>query len=163
MTLRFQPRLIVLALACAGTVAMAQPGGHPHRPMDPSQRQEMMAKREAELKAQLQITPAQEPAWAAWVAAMKPPADKPGMGPDERRRMHEEMGKLTTPERIDRMNAMKAERDAQMARRGEATKAFYAALTPQQKKVFDERMHRHGPGGPDGHHGPGGRKPPQQG
>ena len=64
--------------------------------MDPAQRQEMMAKREAELKARLQITPAGA-GWAAWVAAMKLPADKAGKGPEERRKMHEEMMELTTP------------------------------------------------------------------
>ena len=35
--------------------------------------------------------------------------------------------------------------------RGEAVKAFYAQLTPEQQKVFDERGMRHGKG--EGRHG----------
>ena len=164
MTFATKPRLLALVLACASAFAMAQPAGaSPHRGMDPSHRQEMMAKRRADLKAKLQLSPNQEGAWAQWTESMKPPADVAGKNPDDRRKMHEEMAKLTTPERLERMNAMKARRDAEMARRAEATKLFYAALTPQQQKTFDENTRRRGAGGPGGHHGPGGMKHPQQG
>jgi periplasmic protein CpxP/Spy len=164
MTFVSKPRLIALVLACASAYASAQPSGaHPQRGMDPAHRQEMMVKRQAELKAKLQLAPAQEGAWAQWTESMKPPAEMAGKSHEDRRKMHEEMAKLTTPERIDRMNAMKAQRDAEMARRADATKTFYAALTPQQQKTFDENMRRRGPGGPGGHHGPGGMKAPQQG
>jgi hypothetical protein len=47
------------------------------------------------------------------------------------------MAALTTPERIDRMIAMRAQRNAEMDKRFEATKTFYATLTADQKKVFD--------------------------
>jgi hypothetical protein len=61
-----------------------------------------------------------------------------------------EMEKLTTPERIDKMMAMKATRDAQINLRMIATKTFYASLNPQQQKVFDthasKAMKRHGMG-----------------
>ena len=110
---------------------------------DPAKMQERMAKRQAELKAKLQITANQEGAWNTFTSAIKPPADRPAR-PDPA-----EFAKLTTPERIDRMQAMKAQRDARMAQRAEATKAFYAALTPEQQKTFDaetlrmgQRMHR---------------------
>jgi len=56
------------------------------------------------------------------------------------------------------MQARHAERSARFAKRAEATKTFYAALTPEQQKTFDAEtvhagMHRghHGHGGPDGH------------
>jgi hypothetical protein len=45
---------------------------------------------------------------------------------------------MTTPERLDRMQAMKAQRDAHMQQRAEATKAFYATLNAEQKLVFDK-------------------------
>ena len=61
--------------------------------------------------------------------------------------------KLTTPERIDKMQAHKAERDADMSQRAEATKAFYAQLSAEQKKVFDTETarHMHAPHGDMGH------------
>lgn len=164
MTFTSKPRLMALVLACASAYAAAQPAGAPpQRGMDPAHRQEMMAKHLAELKAKLQLAPTQESAWAQWTESMKPPAEMAGKTAEDRRKMHEDMAKLSTPERIDRMNAMKAQRDAEMARRAEATKTFYATLTPQQQKTFDENMRRRGPGGPGGHHGPGGMKTHQQG
>ena len=65
------------------------------------------------------------------------------MGRENRQKMREEMQALTTPQRIDRMTAMKAQRDAAMAKRGDATKTFYVALTPEQQKVFDASTARH--------------------
>jgi Spy/CpxP family protein refolding chaperone len=53
----------------------------------------------------------------------------------------EDWAKLTTPERLDKMQALKAERDARMDKRIDATKSFYAALTPEQQKVFDSQRH----------------------
>ncbi len=111
--------------------------------------QERMAKRQAAFKAKLGITPAQEPAWNAFTASTKPPATRP------QRLSREEFAKLTTPQRIDRMQAMKAARDARMAERANATKTFYAALSPEQQKVFDEttlRGHGGKGGGPRGGH-----------
>lgn len=123
-----------------------------------ARRQEMrqirMERRLAALKLKLQVSSAQEGAWNAWTAAMKPA---------QRQRIDRaEMVRLTTPERIDRMRALRVQRSAEMDRRGEATKAFYAALSADQQKVFDgERLrfgngkgkrggrgHGHGHGGP---------------
>jgi periplasmic protein CpxP/Spy len=101
-----------------------------HGRFDPARMQEHIAKRQAQLKQKLQITPAQEGAWNAYTTAMQPPLDS-------RRPERGELDKLTTPERIDRMRAMRAARAGEMDKRAEATKAFYAALSPEQKKVFD--------------------------
>ncbi|MBL8336534.1 MAG: Spy/CpxP family protein refolding chaperone [Rhodoferax sp.] len=162
MATLLKPLLIAVAIAGAGLTAQAQPaaGGHGgpmghHQRMDTAKMQEMVAKRQSALKAQLKLSAAQEPAWNAYVASMQPPADMAQrMDPQARRKMHEEMMALSTPQRIDRMNAMKAERDAAMAKRHEATKTFYAALTPEQQKVFDaQAMGRGGHDGPRGKHG----------
>jgi protein CpxP len=164
MTSFFKPLLIAAVLAGAGLATTAQAmGGHQggpmgqHQRMDPAKMQQMMAQRQADLKARLKITAAQEGAWNAYVASMQPPAGMgPGRDPETRKKMHEEMAALTTPQRIDRMNAMKAARDAAMAQRHDATKTFYAALTPEQQKVFDTKAMmgpRHG-GGAGKHHGP---------
>ena len=137
--------LLAVVLATCALAAQAQPGGHRESGamhhmarMDPAKMQDMMAKRQAELKEQLKLSAAQETAWASFVIATQPPAAMAArMDPEQRKKMHDDMQKLTTPERIDRMNAMKAQRDAEMSRRGEATKVFYAALTAEQQKVFD--------------------------
>jgi periplasmic protein CpxP/Spy len=112
--------------------------------------QERMAKRQAELKAKLKITPAQEGAWTTFAASMQPPAGGM-MGMRHDPKVKADMDKLTTPERIDKMQAMRAERmktmGAEMEKRGAATKAFYAVLSSEQKAVFDSvAMHggRHG-------------------
>ena len=105
-----------------------------------------MLKRQAALKAQLKITAAQEGAWTTFTTSMQPPAR--GVRPDKG-----DFDKLTTPERIDKMRAMRTEHDAAMDKRADATKAFYATLSPEQQKVFDAnampRMH----GGPGDHGG----------
>ncbi|MBW8469947.1 MAG: Spy/CpxP family protein refolding chaperone [Thiobacillus sp.] len=97
--------------------------------------QKRMAERQAQLKETLKITPAQEAAWNAFVARTAP---EPRMGRDVSR---EDWAKLTTPQRLDKMQALKAERDARMDKRIDATKSFYAALTPEQQKVFDSQRH----------------------
>lgn len=144
------------AAPAAGETA-TQPAAGKQRPhMSPEQFRQRMAERHAkrmtELKAKLQLTPAQESAWNTYTAAMQPPAR------DGRQRMDREaFAKLTTPERIDRMQAMQTERQAAMRQRGDATKAFYAQLTPEQQKAFDSATMRHGGhghhGGPGKHHG----------
>lgn len=109
---------------------------------------EQFAKRQADLKAKLALTADQESAWTAFTAAMTPPGMS-GMP----RMNHAEMQALTTPQRIEKMQAMKAERDNQMAKRLDATKAFYSTLTPEQQKVFDAQPMRGMHGGQGGHGG----------
>lgn len=107
-----------------------------------------MAKRQAELKAALKITAAQEAAWTTFTTAMVPPAR-----PMAQRPTREDMAKLSTPERIDKMKAMRTEHHAvmslEMDKRADAVKAFYATLTPEQQKVFDEKSMRQGEGRSD--------------
>ncbi|MCJ0765642.1 Spy/CpxP family protein refolding chaperone [Variovorax terrae] len=152
-----QRTLVASLLAGVGALAFAQspaPAGQPgdmgakpprqermNRP-DPAKMKEFMAKRQAELKAKLQITPNQEGAWTTFTEAMKPSMHA--------RLDRAEFAKLTTPERIDRMRAMREQRMAAMDKRADAAKAFYATLTPQQQKVFDAETLRRGPHG-DGH------------
>lgn len=142
-------------LAAIGFAAAAQtpppppgPGPMMQRPhaMDPArmqdQMQDRMAKRLADMKTVLRITPAQEGAWSAFTAAMKPqPGAWAQRSPEERDKLRADMDKLSTPERIDRMRALHNERHgrmtAEMDRRATATKTFYAALGAEQQKVFD--------------------------
>ena len=122
--------------------------------MDSAKMEAMMTKRLADLKAKLKVTPEQEGAWTTFTAVMKLPAAMDHKRPDRA-----EMDKLTTPERIDKMHALRTERmatmNALMDKREEATKTFYTALNGDQKKVFDAEHARMGAqhGGHRGGHG----------
>lgn len=170
----FKPVLIAGLLATAGFAAFSQSpmggdhgkmmgqGGAMHEGMgmdhgrmgrmDPAKMQAMMDKRSAELKAKLKITASQEGAWTTFTSAMKPSAEMMAKRPDPA-----EMAKLPTPERIDKMKALHTQHMADMTtamdKRGDATKAFYAVLTPEQQKTFDaQSMHHQGSEGKQ--HGP---------
>ncbi len=175
---RLSPLLLASLLAVGATSAFAQtpppaPDGAPKAQrgmrhdmregapqagrdgtMSPERMQQHMARRHADLKVKLKIEPSQEAAWTTFTEAMKPPADMQ----QRRKQIREEMQKLTSPERIDRMRALRTERQAVMDKRGEAVKAFYATLNPEQKKTFDSfpMMGEGGAhGGQGGHHGHG--------
>src|SRR6059058_4985480 len=144
----------LIAAAGFGAAVQAQtppagPGMHGHDPAKMEQfrakMQQRMAQKLGELKQKLAITPAQEGAWAAWTAAVQP---TPHQRPDRA-----EFERLTTPERIDRMRAMRAQRNADMDKRMDATKTFYATLGGEQKKIFDTESLRFLAGGHGGHHG----------
>ena len=108
--------------------------------------QKRMAEHQAALKTELKITAEQEPAWNAFVARTQPEARPARQGP------REDWSKLTTPQRLDKMAAKKAERDARMAQRHDAIKSFYAALNAEQQKVFDaKQMHGYQRAGMKGH------------
>lgn len=118
-------------------------GGKHHmkgRPMSPEDRakfqermKERMAKRQAELHDKLKLTAAQGPAWKSFTEKMKPA--NPPARPDRA-----EMDKLTAPERMERGLAMMKEREKIMADRLTAVKEFYAVLTPEQQKVFNDEF-----------------------
>ena len=95
------------------------------------------AKRLGELKAKLKLDAGQEGAWKTFADAMQMPKDPAGW-PDRAA-----MAKLSTPERIDQMQAMHARMEAEMKRRGDAAKTFYAGLNAEQKKTFDAETARH--------------------
>jgi protein CpxP len=128
-----------------------------HRMMDPARMQEHRARMEQRMaermeffKFKLKITPAQEGAWTSWTSAMKPAANRP-QRPDRA-----EFERLSTPERIDRMRAMRTARQAETDRKMDATKTFYTVLNADQKKTFDAaslKMLQHRGGGRGGHGG----------
>ncbi len=148
--MRFASRRAMLAalLASAALAAQAQtpppapmgPGAgpmhmHPGQgPADPARMQERMQRRLEGFKRILQITPAQEGAFNTWAAAMQPSPQ----AMQQRRALREEIARMPTPERLDRMRQLRNERNAAMDRRFDATKTFYAQLTPPQQKAFDE-------------------------
>ncbi|MYN07045.1 Spy/CpxP family protein refolding chaperone [Pseudoduganella aquatica] len=106
---------------------------------------EMVAKRQAALHDKLKLTAAQEPAWAAFTAATAPKL--PAARPDRAA-----LAQLSTPELMEKRQEMHKQMLAQQEVRLAALKTFYAQLTPEQQKTFDEAArHRHGRFG--GHRG----------
>ena len=142
-------------LATLAGAAMAQmgPGGMPgpdgqHGPRMEKMREHMAERHQqhlAELKSKLKLQTGQEAAWKTFAEAMQPPAQPPA------RVDRAAMEKLSTPERIDQMQALHAQREAEMKKRGDATKAFYASLGAEQKKTFDAETARFMSGGPHMH------------
>jgi protein CpxP len=148
----------VISLAASGaSFAQSPPQGAPPQG---AMRMMEMKRSDPEARAQrlrdvLQLTPAQEPALKAFLEAQKPA---------ERMTRPEPAAKAaTTPERLDQQRTRLVERLAAFDRRAAATRAFYAQLTPSQKKAFDalpagegerrgirmeRRMMGPGPGGP---------------
>jgi periplasmic protein CpxP/Spy len=88
-----------------------------------------------ELKSKLSLQASQEPAWNTFSQSMQPPA--PMALPSRAA-----WGPMTTPERLDQMQAMKTERDARMQQRADAIRTFYLTLSADQKQVFDETTAR---------------------
>ena len=161
MTSRFKSLLLGALMASLTGLATAQsmPGaaandcakGH-HVTMHEGMGSHMLQRMDrhlGKLKEQLKISAQQEPAWNTFVTAMKPAADRMPRHPDTA-----DLAKLSTPERLDRMKALRsqhmADMNAAMDRREQATRALYESLTPEQKAQFDAQTARHH--GRRGHH-----------
>jgi protein CpxP len=155
--------VVCLGLAAAAAAAGAQdrPGRPGPRPGDrAAERQGMVEavrhRREQRLHDLLQIRPDQEGALRAYLAALEPqrPPGERGPGRDGRPGPDRTM---TTPERLDRMAARMAERQQRFQQLAAATKTFYAALSPDQRKAFDAMPRMAGAGHRLGHGRFGGR------
>jgi hypothetical protein len=177
--MRLQPsRLAILAAAAlslsTAAIAVAQegppppgpppmaddgpdgPGGppmmHRHR-MDPEARAQ-------HLRDVLQLRPDQDGALKAYLAAIEPKDRADWKHDDE----DDPKAPLTTPQRLDREAEHMARAAEVFKARAAATRSFYAALSPSQRKAFDAlgpMLGGHGPmmrrievrrmrGGPDG-------------
>jgi len=133
----------------AGQTEHRQGMGHNMGQHNPAKMQSRMTQRLADMKAKLKITPTQESAWSVYSDTIKPTPRK------AKTPAYTELSKLPTPERLDRMRALRAEHMAamttQMDQRADATKTFYAVLDDNQKKIFDEQFNRLS-GPMNGHH-----------
>lgn len=98
------------------------------------------------LKAELKITPAQEPRWNTFAAVMR----------DHSRTMGEMMqsmrgqrrgGRSTLPERLDRAEKMMSMHRDEMRKMAAAVRPLYAALSPAQRRTADDLL-GHMSGGP---------------
>lgn len=130
--------------------------------MSPEQMQARMSERAevrfARLELALALTPEQRPAWDAFKQDMQ--ARTTAMA--ERMAAQRDAERPRTAiERMQRMEEMSQQRQAQMADTRKAVEAFYGTLSDAQKTVFDaefaklERGGRHGMGARDGARGMG--------
>ncbi|HEX6859383.1 MAG TPA: Spy/CpxP family protein refolding chaperone [Caulobacteraceae bacterium] len=129
-----------LSVTFAGATYAQAPQGAPAQQMKRQHDPAAMAQR---LRTTLQLTPAQEPALQAFMAAHQERREDRA----DRKAEHEAMRNLTTPQRLDRMAAMMAQHQREFAEHAAAVKRFYAQLTPAQQKAFDamhDGMGRHG-------------------
>jgi protein CpxP len=159
-TLRFAALSALVALGAASGAQAQAPseGDHHGRPMAgqmPGQMQaQMRAMHEArgrqraqDLRTVLRLRPDQEPALTAFLASHRPPMPPPEhRGPPGDGAMT-----MTTPQRLDETARREAEHAGLRLRHADALRAFYAALSPEQRQVFDalQRM-QHGGGGGHG-------------
>ena len=110
--------------------AMADPGCGP---MGSHQEHhaKMMEQHHTQLHDALKLTPAQEPGWNKLMESEQPRPALSGGQP-------EDWAKLNAPERAEKMLELAKARQVQMAEHVAALKTFYATLTPEQQKAFEE-------------------------
>jgi hypothetical protein len=114
--------------------ALAQQGlPPPGPPSDAQGGPPTPAEQSDRLRQALRLRPDQEGALQAFVAAMQP---KPGEIDALRAEAAREAG-LPTPQRLDATVARLDRMRTEVLARVDATRAFYAQLTPEQQRVFD--------------------------
>lgn len=136
-------RHLILAIAPAlalAAAAHAQPAGPPSHGVHGAPAAEMKAHHEAmqkqhleDLRTILRLRPDQEPALAAFVEAHKPRTFEV--------RKSAPAAAQTTPQRLEQMAKHEAKMSEHQEQMRQALTKFYAALTPEQQKVFDA-LHR---------------------
>ena len=102
---------------------------------------ERRAEHEKKLHDMLKLTPSQNVAWTTYLAAVKPARH------EGERHARGEPGAMAAPQRMEQRIAMAKQHLGRMEAQLGALNTFYAVLTPEQKKVFDEQSMRHGKGG----------------
>ena len=117
-----------------------------HEMDSPEQFAKRVERKQAMLRESLKLSPAQEPAWKQFTQQTRPSA--PIVVPTKG-----EMAKLSAPDRMEQLLATMREGEQRLQVRLDATRAFYAVLTPAQQNTFDRQFS----GRP--HHGPRGASP----
>jgi len=139
------PKALLISLALLAPVAMsAEPGqANPESgtygqgPGGPrgEHGKRFIEERMAELHKELKLTPAQEADWNTWSAKIKEIREAKKQSRPDR----EAMKNLPAPERLEKMIAHNKAKQTYLEEALAATKTFYATLTPEQRKVFDDK------------------------
>lgn len=135
---------ITVAMLGVTSSALAEWGGHgcggPGMGHDRARMEKMREHYQTALHDKLKLNASQEKAWKTFVAE----------GKALRSRAHPDplaYAGLNAPQRMEKMLGKMHEREARMDKMLAALKTFYATLTPQQQKIFDDSLPRLG-----GHH-----------
>jgi len=157
---------LAASMGLAGAALAQDEAGPPQGPPTEAHqgRAERVAQYAAELREALHLRADQQGALDEYLASMRP-----HRGDHRGRREGDEDQALTTPDRLDRMLARYDEHRARLVAMIEPTKRFYAQLTPEQRRAFDQMPppgvghHREGLGprmlGPRGRDLEGGGRP----
>ena len=139
-------KAFVIGASVIGFVTSALPAmaaeGQPHQyaatKFDPAKMQERMEQHAKRMHDALKITPAQESAWQAYLSALK--SNMPQRGQFDRAAFKN----MSAPERMEKRIEMAKSHIASMENNLAATRTFYAVLTPEQQKIFDEKASQFG-------------------
>jgi hypothetical protein len=168
--------ILITLTACAATMAIAADpapqGAQPGRWARPDFAQ-MRVRHADDVALLIGLRPDQRPALDAFLTTIMPPRGdrnggegRPPMGDAAA-----STGNETTLARLDKMSAHIDRANAEAKQRIDATRKFYAGLTPDQQRRFDalerlhhsamhERMGMRGHGRPEGDRGPDRAPPP---
>ncbi len=92
-------------------------------------------KNQDQLLMALDLSPLQQPVWQDYLRSL---SNSTAVNGKPKRTERLAMDKLTTPERLEQQLDQLKEQEAKIAANLVALKTFYAALTPDQQKAFDE-------------------------
>lgn len=135
------------------------PMGHAHA-MGPQGRGNPAAQAEARLaylKAELKITSGQEPAWKTFADQARQQAEAMRALRPTVQGGAQSGAQATAPERLEQRNQIMKKRQEQAEKATAAFKDLYAALTPEQKAIADQRFAGGHGAGRGFRGGPGGR------
>lgn len=124
-----------LGALAAGPV-LADPGCD-HMGGHPGHHAQMQEQHHQQLHAALKLNPEQEPGWTKLMESEQAPAISEAQATD--------WSKLKAPERAEKMLELSKARQARMTEHAAALKAFYATLTPEQQKTFEDFHSGHHP------------------
>jgi hypothetical protein len=142
--------MLTMTVATAAWARAERPDHRAPSPQFQAMREAHQRQKAQDLRTILRLRPDQEPALSAFLQARKPPmpaGDRHGLPAEA----------MTTPQRLDAMARREAAHAQARQRHTDAIRTFYAALSPDQRQVFDalQRSHSrrgHGFGGPRGRH-----------
>lgn len=126
--------------ATAGVYAEQAADKAPRAAMNEKMQQNMharMEKHRAQLHDKLKLSAAQEPAWKSFTEAVMPSMSAMHHAPRSAQDK-KAMESMTSPERMEKKLAHAKERLERMQKKLDALKTFYAVLSPEQQKTFDE-------------------------
>lgn len=123
------PASFAMPMDC-GAVGGMHGGGTPER------RAERIQQHQKRLHDALKLTPEQEGAWKKFTESLQPARREARAAP-------EDWEKLTAPERAEKMLDLSKRHQENMVTHVAALKDFYAVLTPEQKKTFDDHHRAH--------------------